>query len=124
MVGDDRHFLGEAFHVVGFLGEVRQRNEQREIAVLDARFLDARVHQLLDAFPDAVTPRLDHHAAAHAGFLGKLGLGDHRLIPLGEVFVALDRQRVLDLGLVHALPVSGGADRGNAPMRAVWQKAI
>jgi hypothetical protein len=112
VVRDDRHLLGEAFDMIGFLGEIGQRNEQREVAVLDARFLDARVHDLLDAFPDAIAPRLDHHAAAHARFLGQLGLGDHRLVPLGEVFVARDVQRVLDLGWFMPRGLSGNRQRG------------
>ena len=98
VVGDDRHLLGEALDVLGLAGEVRKRDEQREVAVRDARGLDAVVHQALDALPDAVAPGLDHHAAAHARFLGEVGGGDDFLIPLGEIVFALDGKRVADLG--------------------------
>ena len=95
---DDRHFLGEAVDVVGFLLEEGQGDEQREVAILYACRLDARVHQLLDALPDAITPRTDDHAAAHAAFLGKIGLADHSLIPGREVLFARYGEGVLDVG--------------------------
>ncbi len=98
VVGDDRHLLGKAFDVLGLAGEVGERDEQREVAVLYACGLDPVIHQALDALPDAVAPRLDHHAAAHAGFLGEVGGADDFLIPLGKVVFALDGERVADLG--------------------------
>src|SRR3546814_10239872 len=62
VVRDDRHFLRETIDMVGFLFKEAQGNEQREIGVLDARILDRGVHHRLDAFPDAIAPRLDAHA--------------------------------------------------------------
>jgi len=85
VVGNDGHLLGEAIDMLGFLGKIAQRNEQREIAVVDARGLDPLVHQPLDAFPDAIAPWSDDHAAAHARLLGHVGGGDDFLIPCGEI---------------------------------------
>ena len=53
---DNRHFLGKAFDMVRFLFKEGQGNEEREITILDTRHLDLRIHQLLDAFPDANSP--------------------------------------------------------------------
>jgi hypothetical protein len=97
-MGDDRHFLGEALDVFSLAGEIGERDEQREVAVLHARGLDPVVHQALDAFPYAVAPRFDHHAPAHPRFLGEVGGGDDLLIPLGKVIGARDGKRVADLG--------------------------
>jgi hypothetical protein len=90
MMGDDRHLLGEAIDMIGLLLEEGQGDEQRKIAILDARRLDPRIHQLLDALPDAIAPGADHHAAAHARFLRQIGLGYDRLIPCGEILGAGD----------------------------------
>ena len=37
VVRDDRHLLGEALDVLGLLGDVAERDEQREVGVLGAR---------------------------------------------------------------------------------------
>ena len=94
MVRNHGHFLGKAVHMVGFLGKIRQRNEQREVAIVDAGFFDAGVHQLLDAFPNAIAPWPDDHAAAHATLLGHLALGNHLLIPGGKIIGAARGERV------------------------------
>ena len=98
MVRDHRHFLGEALDMLGFLFEIGKRDEQREIAIVVAGRLDPVVEQPLDAFPDAVAPWPDHHAPAHARFLGQIGLGDDGLIPGREVGFARDGKSVLDHG--------------------------
>ena len=95
---DDRHFLGEAFHMLGFLLEIGKRDEQWEIAILVPGRANAIVEQALDAFPDAISPRPDHHAAAHPRFLGHVGFGDDGLIPGGKVRFARDGKSVLDHG--------------------------
>ena len=97
VVGNNRHFLGEPLHMVGFLGEVGQRDEQREVAIFHPRRLDAGVHQRLYPLPNAVSPRLDHHTAAHARFLGHVGGADHLLIPSGEVVRAAGGKGVFNL---------------------------
>ena len=95
MVRDDRHLLGEAFHVLGFLGDEAHRNEQREVAVVVAGILDALVELGLDALPHAPAPRLDDHAAAHGARLGHVAVANGGLIPLGETLLAGDGERAL-----------------------------
>ena len=73
MMRDDRHFLGETLDMFGFLLEIGQRDEQREIAVLVPRRLDPVVEKTLDPLPHAIAPGPDDHAAAHARFLGHVG---------------------------------------------------
>ncbi len=85
MVGDDRHFLCETIDMLGFLGKIAQRYEDREIAVIVARRLDPVVEQPLDAFPYAIAPGANDHAAAHARFLRHVGLGDDFLVPGGKI---------------------------------------
>ena len=81
-------FLGEAFDVLGFLGEVTQRNEKREVGVLVAGGLEHRVELTLHVFPNTVAPRANDHAAAHIGRLGQLRCADDLLIPLRKILVA------------------------------------
>ena len=96
MVGDDCHFLCETIDMVGFLLKEAQGNEQREIAVLDAGVFDRGVHHRLDALPDAIAPRLDHHAAAHPRFLGEVGFGNDILIPGREIGLPGYAERMFD----------------------------
>ena len=74
VMGDDRHFLGEAFDVAGLLRDEAHRDEQREVAVLVPGLLDALVERRLDQLPDALAPGLDDHAAAHRTGLGHIRL--------------------------------------------------
>ncbi len=87
---DDRHFLGKALDMLGLALEIGDWDKDREIAVLVSGRLDPIVEQALDPLPDAIAPRLDDHAAAHARFLGHVGGGDDLLIPGGEIVLALD----------------------------------
>ena len=98
VVGDDRHFLGEAFDVVRLTLEIGERDEQGEVGIVVAGGLDPVVEQALDAFPDAVAPRLDDHAPAHAGLFGHLPFGNGGLIPGGEIVFAFDGEGVADVG--------------------------
>ena len=65
MVGHHRTFLGKTLDVRRFLLEITQRNKQREIRILVARLLKQTVQLTLDILPQAVTPWLNHHAAAN-----------------------------------------------------------
>ena len=85
---DDGALLGEAFHVLGLLREIAQRDEEREVRVLVPGRLERGIEEALHVLPDAVAPRLDDHAAAHIRRLGHLGGAHHLLVPLGEVFLA------------------------------------
>lgn len=83
-VRDDRELGGEALDVLGFPRQVRLRDEQREVRVLGARVLDARVHLLLHPLPQAVAVRSDDHGAADRTVVGQLGLVDQILVPAGK----------------------------------------
>ena len=85
-VGDDRQFGAESLDVLGLALEVAQRDEEREVGVLRAGLLDARVHLGLHALPDRPPVGADHHRAAHRSVVGHLALGDDVLIPTREVF--------------------------------------
>jgi hypothetical protein len=103
VVRDDGHFLGEPVDVLGLLLEVRERDEEREIAVFVAGRLDPVVEQALDPLPDAIAPGADDHAAADAGFLGEVGLGDDGLVPGGEIRLAGDGE----CALYHGVRIAG-----------------
>jgi hypothetical protein len=64
-LGHQRQLRREALHVVRLLGDERVRDEHGEIAVLVARLLKPFVQPALNALPDGVAPRLDHHRATH-----------------------------------------------------------
>ena len=82
---NNRHFLGKAVHMVGLFFKEGQGNKQREIAVIDACSLDFGIHQFLDAFPNAVTPRTDDHASPDTRFLGEIAFGNNLLVPARKI---------------------------------------
>ena len=90
-VGDHRQLGAEALDVLGFLGDERHRDEEREVGVLGARLLDATVDLGLHALPDRPAVRSDDHRSPGRAVLGQLGLGDHVLVPPGKV-LALRRE--------------------------------
>jgi hypothetical protein len=71
--------------VVGLAAQVAVRDQEREVDVLGAGDLDAIVERALDALPDRVAVRPDHHRAAHRPVLGELGAAEHVLVPPREV---------------------------------------
>ena len=81
-VRDDGTFLGEAIHVCGFLLDIADRNEEREIGVHMARLLKHRIEVALDIFPKGVAPGLNHHTATDGGILGQVGVLDDLQVPL------------------------------------------
>ena len=83
---DNRAFFGEPFDVRRLLLDIADRNKQRKIGVLVARRLDHPVQLVLDIFPDAVAPWLDHHAASDIRVFREVSGADHLLVPLGEIF--------------------------------------
>ena len=88
MMRDHRTLGGETFGMLRLFFEITQRNQQREIGVHMAGGLELRIELALDVFPQAVTPRLDHHAAAHLGVLRHVGGTHDLLVPFGKIFVA------------------------------------
>ena len=95
---DHCHFLGEAFDMLSLALEIRQRDEDREIGVFMPGRLDPVVEQALHPLPDAEAPRADHHAAAHARFLGHFGGTDDILVPGREIVFAPGVQGMADIG--------------------------
>lgn len=84
-VGDDGALHGEAFDVLGFLGEEGLGNEEGEVGVDVAGVFEAAVEVALDAFPDGEAIGLDDHATADGGVVGELGGFDDVEVPLGVV---------------------------------------
>src|SRR6476469_9786445 len=64
----------------------RFRYKKRKIGVNVSGRLEHIVQSALHLFPDRITVRLDHHAAAHGAVLGKTGTLDDLVVPLGIVF--------------------------------------
>ena len=88
-------FLGKAFDVLGFLCEITQRNEQREISVAVTSGANHRVELALHVFPDAVAPRTNDHASAYVGSLSQFSCANHLLIPLRKIYGTARRDRSL-----------------------------
>ncbi len=98
-VGHEGHLLGEALHVLRFLGQEALRNEQREVGVAVARRLEHVVQGALHQLPNAVAVGADHHAAADRRIVRQLGLHDDVVVPGAEVL----RARRDSLCLRHVL---------------------
>ena len=103
--------------MLGLALEIGQRDEQREIDVVVALRLDAVVEQPLHPLPNAEAPGLDHHAAAHARFLGHVGGGDDLLVPGGKILGAAGGQGVANLGH-RAISFYEGSWVGRTPSRS------
>ena len=84
---NDRAFLGKSFDVLSFLRQITQRNEERKVGVAMSGGAEHGIELALHVFPNAVSPRPDHHAATHVRRLGQLRRPDHLLIPLRKVFI-------------------------------------
>ena len=88
VMGDHRTFRRKPLGVLGFLFQIRERDEQRKIGVLVAGGLEAAVELLLDELPNSVAPWLDDHAATGFRIFGEVGCLDDLLIPFREVLGA------------------------------------
>ena len=85
VVGDHGTLLGESFHMLGFLLEKAERDEEGKVGVDVARFLEHDIELTLHVFPDPPAPRLDDHAAADVRIFGQVGSFNHLLVPLGKI---------------------------------------
>mmetsp|Transcript_46216 Transcript_46216/g.92241 ORF Transcript_46216/g.92241 Transcript_46216/m.92241 type:complete len:317 (+) Transcript_46216:1629-2579(+) len=80
-----RHFRCEALHMLLLCLQLGLRDKHREVAILHAKRLDARVKKLRDSLPQAESPRPKDIATGDVVKLDHLRLRDHLLIPLWEV---------------------------------------
>ena len=88
MVRDHSTLGGKSFRVVRFFFEIGKGNQQREVRVLVPSGLEASVELLLNQFPYAIAPRLDHHASTGFRILCKIRAADDLLVPFGKIFLA------------------------------------
>ena len=88
MMRDDGALGGEALGMLRFLFEVAQGDEQREVGIHVAGFLEHHVELTLHVLPQTIAPRLDDHAAAHFGVFGHVRGTDDLLIPFGKILCA------------------------------------
>ncbi len=84
-MGDHGALLGKAGHVFRFPAEEALGDEQREIGVLHAGFLEHAVQDVLHLLPDGIAVGFDDHAAANGGLLCQIGLDYQVVIPLGII---------------------------------------
>ncbi len=87
-VGDDGELGAEALDVLGLPAEVAFGDEQRKVGVDRSGRLDPGVHVGLHPFPDRVAVRSDDHGPADRAVVGQFRLGEHILVPAGEVLAA------------------------------------
>ena len=85
-VRDNRQFGREALHVFLFLFKERHGDEHGESRVDVPGGLEAPVERGGDVFPQSPAVGLHHHAAAHGGVIGQVGLQDELVVPFRKVF--------------------------------------
>src|SRR5437763_16010231 len=71
------------------------RNEQWEVGIEDARFLEPGIHEPLNMLPDGIAVRPDNHAAAHRSIVSQFCLTHYLVIPLRKIIILVDY--VLDI---------------------------
>ena len=86
MMGYHRAFLGKTGNVLGFAAEETLGDEEGEIGVLHACFLEHFVQHALHLFPNCIAVRLDYHTATHCRLFGQIRLNHDVVVPLGIVF--------------------------------------
>ena len=85
-MGYHRTFLGKARHMLGLAAEEALGDEEREIGVLHAGFLEHAVQHALHFFPYRIAVGLDYHTAANGRLFGQIRFYHDVIIPLGIVF--------------------------------------
>ena len=78
-------FFGEAFYMFGFLAQEWFRDQQREVSIYVACFLEHIVEDTLHLFPNCISVRLDHHTAAYCRILCQIRFDYQILVPLRVV---------------------------------------
>ncbi len=85
---DNGAFLGEALDMLGFPGEVTQRNKQGEVRITMPSGAKHPVELALHVLPNAVAPRANHHATAYIRRLSQFRSANDLLIPFRKIFVS------------------------------------
>ena len=115
-MGHHGTLFGETFHVLSLFREIAFWDEQGEVGILHTGCFEARIECLLDAFPDGIAVRLDHHTSAHRRLFGEISFHDKFVVParivhaaFGEVFKFFGHYRwyVYILSCVEAAPCVG-----------------
>ena len=65
MMGHHRTFLGKPLNVFSLFFKKTQRDKKWKVGIFHPGGLEHRVQFFHNVFPEAVTPRFDHHAPAH-----------------------------------------------------------
>lgn len=85
VVGDDRALFGEALDVVGLFIEEGLWNEQGEVGILVAGFLDHVVKSSLHILPKGEAMRRDNHASSDWRVVCQICFDDQLVVPVGVV---------------------------------------
>ena len=91
IVGDDGTFLGKSFHMFCLAAEEGFRDEQGEIGIDMARFLEHVIQLALHFLPDGISVGLYHHTAAYGGLFGQVGFHHQFVVPLRVVLATLGK---------------------------------
>ena len=118
-VRDHGELRAESFDVFCLTFQVRLRDEQRQVDVLGAGRLDARIDLGLHAFPQRIGVWPDHHGAAHRAVLGQFRLLEDLLVPPGEVILLVGKH-TRAIADCHLTTLAG---RQRPPLECRWSPA-
>ena len=100
----------EAFDVLGFLRQERERDQEREVRILVAGVLEAPIEVGLHLLPHRVAVRLDHHATLDdLGRLGQAAFTNDVLVPLRVVLGSGCDARFRHEGVLPVVSLGGPA---------------
>ena len=89
----------KAFHVLFFLLEEGQGNQEGESRVLMSRGFEAPVQGALDVLPQGPSVGTHHHATAHRRIVREFRPQDQLVVPFREVLLSRGQ-----FGIAHATP--------------------
>ena len=92
IVSNNGALLGEAFHMLGLAAEERLGDEQWEVGILHACFLETVVEQTLHLLPNGVAVWLDDHASTHVALFGQVGLHHQFVVPPRVILASLRKE--------------------------------
>ena len=88
IVGDHSTFFGKALNVVSFFGKIALGDEHREVSILHTGSLKTSIQILLNALPNGIAIRFNHHTAAHIGLFGKVCFHHQFVVPARVIYAA------------------------------------